>query len=283
MFRWFLPKDGGGKVRRYIQFRKEMLDRVYRSKDRYPCRPVTLFDFRRLDDAADAMKAQEKDVDSWRLSDDRVIGGFSKSASVFINSDEDYLRLMEGEEIQSKDGSRASSDQSDSTFLPFLRWHGNLDTAVGLRSNVQRSGFAAIRSPEYPLDGANLQGHYNALEIVCRSCGRMYTVNLKVITSIPNDIYQGHIMNANSQIDGNGNLIGHFDTFVLPFADFRLTSMGRQREVHRTLDDKIKIESIGLALMDGKNGPFQFDLVRIRAVNIMDDGRIFEREQDMSD
>jgi hypothetical protein len=54
-----------------------------------------------------------------------------------------------------------------------------------------------------------------------------------------------------------------------------LTAYGRERELTRELDDKIKIQSIGLTLMDGQNGDFIFDLARIRAVN-MHEGAVFE-------
>ena len=77
-------------------------------------------------------------------------------------------------------------------------------------------------------------------------------------------------------------MTGDFESFVLPFVGFRLTSRGRQREVFRELDDKVCIESVGLALMDGKNGSFQFDLARIRAVNLLD-GTVFESEPNDSD
>lgn len=160
MFRWFLPKDGGGHVRRYLRFRKEVLNRIMNSKDRYPCPPITLFDFARQDDAIDAAKVQAKDRDSWRISDDRVIGGFSESLARLIRSDDEYRRYVSGESGEQPTNDVASSDDVDSNnnFTPFIRWSGKIDTTIGLRSNAQRSGFAALRSPIFPMDGANLQG-----------------------------------------------------------------------------------------------------------------------------
>jgi len=295
VFRWFLPKNGGGQVRRYLRFRKTVLNRILQQNDRYPCPPITLFDFAHPDDAIDAERVQVRDRDAWRLSDDRVIGGFSESVAKLIRSDEQYQRYVSGgEEIEEvvdvdltaeseTDGDREISSpdeanhQNTTNFTPFLRWTGNLDTTIGLRSTAQRSGFAALRSPVFPMDGANLQGLYNALEIVCRCDGRLYTVNLKVASSIPDDLYQGHIRASSVVLDARGHISGDFETLVLPFGDFRLTSMGREREVYRELDDNICIESIGVALMDGKDGHFQFDLARIRAVNLYE-GYVFERE-----
>lgn len=277
VFRWFLPKGGGGQARRYIRFRKAILNRVVESNDRYPCPPISLFDFRDYDDAVDAINLRERFKDAWRVSDDRVIGGFSESFATLIRSDKEYQRYLNGRDSEFVNESETEERSSDSDFAPFLRWTGHVDTTVGLRSTAQRSGFAALRSPEFPMDGANLRGLYEALEIVCRSDGRLYTVNLKVASSIPDDIYQGHIKSSSVQKDSKGNLAGDFETYVLPFSDFRLTSMGREREVFRELDDNICIESIGVALMDGKDGEFQFDLARIRAVNVFE-GEIFEKE-----
>jgi Complex I intermediate-associated protein 30 (CIA30) len=293
VLRWILPGEGGGHVRRYLRFRKAILNRIVNNNDMYPAPPVPLFDFVHPDDAVDAAMVQVRDKDAWRLSDDRVIGGFSESVATFIASVDDYGKYLSGGDVfesaalcrhqqSSTLSAEEDSETNESGFTPFLRWSGNLDTTVGLQSAVQRSGFAALRSPQFPLDGANLQGLFNALEIVCRSDGRMYTVNLKVSTSIPDDLYQGHIQSSRTSFDGNNNLNGDFESFVLPFVDFRLTSRGRQREVFRELDDKVCIESVGIALMDGQNGSFQFDLARIRAVNLLD-GAVYESEPGDSD
>jgi hypothetical protein len=51
-----------------------------------------------------------------------------------------------------------------------------------------------------------------------------------------------------------------FDKFVLPFTDFRLTAYGRERENTRELDDKIKIQSIGLTLAGWPEWRLIFDL-----------------------
>lgn len=333
--RWFLPKDGGGHVRRYLKFRKAMLRRVYESEDRYPVPPVTIFDFADRDDAVDAMKVGGNgngggggnSRDGWRLSDDRVIGGFSTSTARLIRNETEYRKYLlssasnaddaDDGTTADPDGQKETKEEDEGggttgTFQPFIRWSGHIDTTIGLQSNAQRSGFAAIRSPEFPMEGANLRGMYGALEIVCRSPTalppssggdgggdggesdddqRIFTVNLKVSSSIPNDLYQGHIQHQRQRqqepriksSDDVGDaadgfvLESEFERFVLPFDEFKLTSMGRERHINRTLDDNVCIESVGIALMDGRSGPFAFDLARIRAVNLYE-GAVFEQK-----
>ena len=289
VFRWLLPKDGGGAMRRYVRFRETMLRRKFESKDMDPYRPISLFDLAQADDAADAKRIHEKkeQPDAWRFSDDRVIGGFSQSLAKLIRSKAEFFRFASGLD-DTDDPEEGDNDNTESMavatsakeehFTPFIKWKGTIDTTIGLSSNVQRSGFAALRSPQFPMDGANLQGMYEALEITCRSDGRLYTVNLKVATAFPDDIYQGYLQQHPSQcrLDPMGNLAGPFVSLILPFSEFALTSMGREREIHRELDDKICIESIGVALIDGQSGGFQLDLARIRVVNLLEDGRVYE-------
>jgi hypothetical protein len=288
VLQWILPRNGGGWARRYLNYRQGIFTTSMEG-DFFPPTPLTLFDFGRHDDAVDASQIQEKKSDGWRVSDDRVIGGFSEASATMIRTKDDYRRYLDGESVASMaaeqtpepnvehtedDDSKTATSSNE--FTPFIRWEGSLDTTIGVRSEVQRSGFTAIRSPEFPFDGASLQGLYNALEITCRSDSRLYTVNLKVSTFIPDDVFQGHIQMSATDSDMEEEEDGlKFDKFVLPFADFRLTAYGRERESTRELDGKIKIQSIGLTLMDGQNGDFIFDLARIRAVN-MHEGAVFE-------
>ena len=69
-----------------------------------------------------------------------------------------------------------------------------------------------------------------------------------------------------------------FETFVLLFENLQQTAYGRPREIQRELTGGIKINSIGFAIMDGVDGPFELDVARVRAVNILDDGlTIYEK------
>lgn len=119
-------------------------------------------------------------------------------------------RILTKNAIKEQDDDAEFSDES--RFDPFIRWSGTLDTTVGLESTVQRLGFAALRSPEFPFEmvQANLRGGlYSALlEIACRTDGSVYKVNLKVSTSIPDDIYQEIVDVLPSD--------GDFDTLIFP-------------------------------------------------------------------
>ena len=175
--------------------------------------------------------------------------------------------------------------EKEQPFIPFIRWEGTLDTRVGEKSKATRSGFCALRSPEFPFP-INLKNNYNALEITCRSDGRVYTVNLKISTFMPDDLYQGYITVPATH--GPGAAIcertgGDFVTLFIPFNSMLLTSQGRMREVQRELDGQVKVENVGITLMDNVDGNFQFDLARIRAVCVVQGEVVEKDEEDVDD
>jgi Complex I intermediate-associated protein 30 (CIA30) len=276
MFRWLRGKEGGS-MRLYMKFREEMFKKNFEPLARKSS-PIALYDLSRHDDAVDAANI-ESEKDGWRISDDGVIGGYSRGKVDIIRTSADYKRWMAGEELkdvlrkideEEEEGEADGQNEQIPNFIPFLRWTGNIDTTVGLTSDAQRSGFCAIRCPEYPYGGANLQGLYNALEICCRTDGRIYTVNLQVSSFIPGDMYQGYINVPATHKDKSTicpETGGAFERLVLPFNKFALTGFGRLREMQRDLDSNIEIQTVGFTLADGKDGTFQFDLASIRAVN----------------
>jgi Complex I intermediate-associated protein 30 (CIA30) len=311
IYRYLFPTHGGGWLRRYWQYRLQIVALEWRASDGKPLPPLTILDFTRRIDQTDASTVTTRSsADGWRVSDDRVIGGFSKSTGALVRTRHCWKRHLEMIKGQGDTASNEGSNNEDEGAIlpyPFLRWYGRLDTTVGLTSKAQRSGFCALQSPEFPFDGANLRGLYNSLEIVCRDSSsldssspatatttaaaitdnsieeynRVFTVNLKVVSSMAEDIYQGQLSldptaTSGDKEEGNIDSATNFQTFVLPFDEFHLTARGRDREFHRQLDDNVQIESIGFVLMDGINGNFQLDLARIRAVNRLDDGSVYE-------
>lgn len=304
-----MPPGGGGTLRRFIRLRQDLLEKklsfnptqsLVASQEKevdkledlriIPTAPLSLFDFNRIDDAVDAKEAQfGPSKGGWRLSDDGVIGGYSSGSAVF-------------HDLPSQDSSDSSNFKSDTRIgtnkvMPFIRWSGNIDTKIGKKSRVKKSGFCAIRSPDCSLlpfsYGVPLQSNYNALEICCRTDGRIYTVNLKASTYMEDDLYQSYITvkpedissspsitQGSSNSDDNALLCegasknqSDWITIVMPFRDFVLTSAGQERVQQRLLDGSIIFVHIGFTLMDETDGPFQFDIGRIRAVNY-DDGKI---------
>ena len=280
--------------------------------------PISLWDFSRLEDAQDAawVHASAKQG-GWRISDDSMtIGGYSRGTLELVHTPQDYQCLLRGErslsmldpttiqELSSSSSSstsHAAETETNVPFIPFVRWKGTIDTRInpnrechleeGAEKRVKRSGFCAIRSSEYPFDGANLGGRYNALEITCRSDGRPYSVNMKLNSFIEDDMFQCFIAipptidesskeggQQQEKKDDNNHLVsslgGRFDQVVLLFRHFIVTAGGRTRAIQRKLDNDIKVKSIGFTLMDGVDGDFQFDLARIRAVNYDETGVI---------
>lgn len=287
-------------MRRYLKFQQTMSKKRWFEVDRERNGPISLFDFSDKDDAIDAALIDEgSKKGGWRISDDSTIGGYSKGKFQLIRNSDDYQQIMKGEEptslleliekgeldkddykkvqVAAVEDENEQGESSVSKFVPFGRWSGTIDTRIDENSDVQRSGFCAIRSPEFPFGGADLGGRYNGLEIMCRSDGRPYSLNLKVDTFIPDDVFQTFI-NIPPTIEPSTELCpdtgGKFDRVVLLFQHFIVTSGGRMRATQRDLDNRVRIESIGFTLMDGVDGEFQFDLARIRAVNFDERGVI---------
>lgn len=305
--RLFTPNTGN-QMKRWLRFQQAMSRKRWFELDREKNGPVTLFDFSIYEDAVDAALVHVNDkYGGWRITDDSIIGGYSHATLKLVRTSDDYKRLMAGQDpipifstdrrdideetfggdtgddrnIESNHEAASETDKSGRLqFVPFVRWKGTLDTRVNQAvSNVQRSGFCNIRSPEYPFSGADLGGRFNGLEIMCRSDGRPYSMNLKVESLIPDDLYQCFI-NIPPTIEPGTPICpetgGKFDRVVLLFQHFVVTSGGRMRARQRDLDTSIKIQSIGITLMDGVDGDFEFDLARIRAINYDDTGVIGE-------
>lgn len=86
-----------------------------------------------------------------------------------------------------------------------------------------------------------------------------------------------------SSMDEANEMSNEFQQCVVPFSSCRLTSMGREKMANLEMDDRVKIESIGITLMDGINGPFIIDIARIRAVTIDEDGAVYDPVEDPED
>jgi hypothetical protein len=131
------PSEGGGALRRWIRVKKAIFEKS-RDSEHILKGPITLFDFAHRDDAADVANLHTGTTKGgWRISDDEVIGGFSRGKVAVIASMDDFQRYKRGEEPLSfyeKDPSVESSVNDD--FTPFIRWNGTIDTTIGDTSKV---------------------------------------------------------------------------------------------------------------------------------------------------
>jgi hypothetical protein len=288
IWRYIFPKEGGGSMRRIIHLKRVLAQRRLEGvklteSPTEKLKPLALFDFSRHDDAVDAKNSDASGrKGGWRYSDDETIGGYSASKLSFvqgptihnknINDDGNFKHQRHGgvdyeatDKIKAANNDDVIGGQGD--FIPFLRFEGITDTTLPKASKkVVRSGFCALRSPDFILGGADIGQFYNALEIKCRLDARIYTVNLKVRTFFVDDLYQSFVTRPPNEQAGN-NSEEEWRTLILPFDEFVLTAFGRMREVQRKLDGGIIIEHIGIMLADGQDGPFQFDLASVRCIN----------------
>ncbi len=122
------------------------------------------------------------------------------------------------------------------------------------------------------------------MELMFRTDGRDYVINLKVNTYFPEDLYQAIVPLPATHPDKRKVCTktgGHFDRMVFRFEDhFHHTSRGRLLEEPKRLDGLISIEHMGVVLMDGVDGDFEFDLARVRVVNVTDDGDILGEDDE---
>lgn len=292
-------------MKRWIKFQQTMNKKRWFEIDREKNGPISLYDFSRLEDAVDAALVEEHSDNKavWRTTNDSIIGGYSRARMQFVRTSDDYKKIMNGQEstpfsewgenhependshetqnfIGDDDNEKYNEDDDDNAdkiFMPFIRWKGAIDTRVNKEKKVQRSGFCTIFSPEFPVGGVDLGGRYNGIEIMCRSDGRPYSLNLKVESFIADDLFQCFI-NIPPTIAPGSQICqvtgGKFDRVVFLFHHFVATAGGKLRATQRILDNSIKIQSIGITLMDGADGDFEFDLSRIRAVNFGETGVI---------
>lgn len=290
-------------MKRWIKFQQTMNKKRWFELDREKNGPISLYDFSRLEDAVDAALVEEHSDNKavWRTTNDSIIGGYSRARMQFVRTSDDYKKIMSGQEstplsewgenkeqendshetqnyIVDDDNEKCNEDaDADKVFMPFIRWKGAIDTRVNKEKKVQRSGFCTIFSPEFPVGGVDLGGRYNGIEIMCRSDGRPYSLNLKVESFIADDLFQCFINIPPTIAPGSQicQVTGDkFDRVVFLFHHFVATAGGKLRATQRILDNSIKIQSIGITLMDGADGDFEFDLSRIRAVNFGETGVI---------
>jgi len=302
-----LPKEGGGALRRFAGIWGKLYRDKW--NDSRPFRgPVPLFDLRRSDDAADAREiSRPKRIrglyPGWRVSDDSVIGGFSTSTIELKEPDSSppYIRwrgnLSTKVDRQSHLARNVTRSGFASVMTPEIPLSAPLENryqALEICCRTDGRTYAVNLHCETYFPDDIYQGFIAGGDPAV-SKGLSDKPDLKLRSSkIDEDQWGiepgaqhgvGEILDVRELIKQRKNLIaaqdpnndpyhgyppdGGFMRFILPFKDFMLTSRGRMRTQQRALDN-VFLESIGFTLMDGKDGDFCFDLISIRAVNVLE-------------
>ncbi|KAF9347708.1 hypothetical protein BGX34_002941 [Mortierella sp. NVP85] len=173
----------------------------------------------------------EEDLKGWIVGCDKDIGGFSEA------------RL----EI-TKNGTG--------------RFHGHLSLDLPGNENVEKSGYAGIRTKTKPgsIFGTPVWDTclYDYLALKVKGDERKYFVNLQTDGVVPTDLYQHRLFLKTP---------GEWETVLVPFKDFILTNQGfiqeEQIEIYRE-----RVKNVGVSIIDRKSGPFSLEIESISAVNI---------------
>lgn len=272
MWRSFLPWKNGGRMRRWIKAKDQLIARRGRT-DHLVKGPITLMDFTDWHDCCDVINSSDSlEDDGWVVTGDEMFGGRSRSTATLIRTPEDFERVKRGDKpvpLFDEKGKAQNKDLVVRGFTPFVRWQGRLDTSIPPESNVDRSGFCAAMFLHYPFDGLTL--NYNALELTCKLDHRKYTIAMSIATMFPDELYKCTISDNEPS--------GGFKRIVIPFKNFVLTRYGTMVEVQRTIDCEIDFLYAGITIMDGVDGDFSLDLAKIRVVNYHD-GEIWGEDDD---
>jgi len=245
----------------------------------------------------------------WRVSDDSVIGGYSTSQMDFIEDDKEeedikdksppYLRWSGTISTDINHQSQLAKNVTRSGFaavlspeFPYAANLGNKYKALEICCRTDGRTYAVnlhveTMFPEDMYQGFIVggTGEQSSAEDENLSQERDYTNReedkTEEVEELPEESLdvRKHLQNRRDLIrrttlsSDDHPYHGHpptgFQRFILPFKDFALTSRGRLRLNQRDLDGAVNIDAIGFTLMDGVDGSFCFDLVSLRAVNVL--------------
>lgn len=202
-----------------------------------PQGPRPLYDFRTPASVHDCI-----------VMSDKLIGGSSESNFDFVGPGE----------------TAGSSRRNDAGYA---RFHGCISTTLPPgRPNIQRSGYAAFRTPD---QGPTLFGRsvwdidpYTYLAMRVKSDGRAYFINLQTEAVEPTDLHQHRLFAKRP---------GQWETIMVKWNDFVRTNHGFVVEPQTELMRQ-KVRSVGIGLTDRVEGPFELCIDRIWATNHIAEG-----------
>ena len=244
---WFLTRDVNNRIKHDFGWRESKV----------------LYDFQ-----------SEKMLRNWIIGSDADIGGMSKA----------YMKLLDptnpissDSSSQTKDVSTPSSTTESAASLPetpavsipdstpFSRFHGSLSLSIPPGTQLDRSGYAAIRSKSLPPTLFHSPMHDCSLfrylvlrvRIPIHSPARTFMLNIQTASMMyPTYLYQHHL-NVKSR--------GDWEELWLPFRDFTLTAFGFVQKRQLKMDTT-KIKTIGVSI-SRQEGDFALDVDWIKAVN----------------
>ncbi|KAL7469858.1 hypothetical protein ACHAXS_010128 [Conticribra weissflogii] len=293
------PTEGGGALRRFLNVRKRIYSDAW-NDDRPRRGPVTLLDFRRRDDVADlrsSLTSKRRGIfGCWRVSDDSVIGGYSASRMALHDDDGEgklppflrwsgHVSTKIGQSHLARNVTRSGFAAILSPDFPMGVPLGRFYNALEICARVDRRTYAVNLHIETYFPEDMYQGFILGSKLPPPKIQKIYNDENtwgerqeKSEQSTPEpldvrDFLKHREKDFLTSDPDNHPYFGHppvgFTKLILPFKDFALTARGRMRHEQRDLDGAITIESIGFTIMDGVDGDFTFDLVSLRAVNVL--------------
>ncbi|TDH69022.1 hypothetical protein CCR75_000902 [Bremia lactucae] len=189
-------------------------------------------------------------VANWTASSDRTIGGLSECKWGFYNGNQP----IEATKDEMSQTTRVLNQVKNQDNVPSAVFAGRLSmdcqpTEVG----VVRSGYCAVRAFVPP--GLLLHG-YEGVSLRIMTDGREYRMNMQMESWNPFNLFVGFIRTpANEWVD-----------ITLPFRHFLLTAKGFVKLNDETKLDPSKLQSIGFAIADQKEGDFEVRIQWIKAI-----------------
>lgn len=185
---------------------------------------------------------------------DHLIGGSSKSSLDYVSSAEDAA-------------APPTSSAANPSPPSHARFHGRISTTLPSdRPNIQRSGYAAFRTPD---QGPTLFGRsmwdidpYTYLAMRIKSDGRAYFINLQTEAVEPTDLHQHRLFAKRP---------GQWETVMVKWNDFVRTNYGFVVEPQTELLRQ-KVRTIGIGLTDRVEGPFELCIESVWATNQVAEG-----------
>ncbi|KAI8829755.1 complex I intermediate-associated protein 30-domain-containing protein [Chytridium lagenaria] len=137
---------------------------------------------------------------------------------------------------------------------------GKLSTDIPEGSKLQRSGYAGVKSKERPLTLFHRPrfdtSAFRYLAVRAKGDNRQWFVNLQTDGLYPTYLWQHRLYFEKP---------GEWETLLIPFRDFVLTSHGYVQPRQLAMD-RSKVKTVGFSIVR-QNGDFRLELDWIRAVN----------------